>query len=247
MATNRNGTATASTERACVGSLVAHLDKFAEFLAGEGYVSQTIKDKCALVSALSRWLKQRRVPLTKLDEARLEQFHAHRSGSRRRGDVYTGCQLLEFLRSLGVVPALLQKADQTALAQLIRDYESFLSSERGLAPATLISYVPIVQGFLVAHFGNRPLRLRDLQLQDLHRFILRQVPSGSRNYSKLIVTALRSFLRFLCQRGSIKNDLGFRLVWGGSLAFVSPPQVAPARPSRATLALLRSQHCIRPA
>jgi site-specific recombinase XerD len=207
MAINRNGTATASTERACVGSLVAHLHKFAEFLAGEGYVSQTIKDKCALVAALSRWLKQRSVPLTKLNEARLKQFHAHRSGSRRRGDVYTGCQLLEFLRRLGVVPALPQKTDQTALAQLIRDYESFLSSERGLAPATLISYVPIVQGFLGAHFGNKPLRLQDLQPQDLHRFILRQVPSGSRTYSKLIVTALRSFLRFLCQRGSIKNDL----------------------------------------
>jgi site-specific recombinase XerD len=211
MAINRNGTA-ASNERACVGSLAAHLDKFAEFLAGEGYVSQTIKDKCALVAALSHWLvKQRRVALTKLNQAKLKQFHAHRSGSRRRGDVYAGCQLLEFLRRLGVVPALPQKADQTALAQLIRDYESFLSSERGLAPATLISYVPIVQRFLVAHFGNKPLRLQDLQPQDLHRFILRQVPSGSRAYSKLMVTALRSFLRFLCERGSIKNDLASAL------------------------------------
>ena len=103
MAINRNGTATASNERACLGSLAAHLDKFAEFLAGEGYVSQTIKDKCALVAALSRWLERHRVPLTKLNEARLKQFHAHRSGSRRRGDVYTACQLLEFLRRLGVV------------------------------------------------------------------------------------------------------------------------------------------------
>jgi site-specific recombinase XerD len=210
MAKNRNSTVTASTERACVGSLTA-LDEFAEFLAGEGYVSQTIEAKCALVAALSRWLKRRRVPLTKLNEARLKQFDAHRSGSRRRGDVYTACQLLEFLRRLGVVPALRQKADQTALAQLIRDYESFLRSERGLAPATLISYVPIVQRFLAAHFGNKPLRLQDLKPQDLHRFILRQVPSGSRAYSRLMVTALRSFLRFLCQRGSIKNDLASSL------------------------------------
>jgi hypothetical protein len=97
MAINRSGTVTASTEGNCVGSLAAHLDKFAEFLAGEGYVSQTIEAKCALVAALSRWLKRRRVPLTKVNEARLKQFHARRSGSRRRGDVYTGCQLLEFL------------------------------------------------------------------------------------------------------------------------------------------------------
>jgi site-specific recombinase XerD len=211
MAINRKSTVTASTQHACVGSLAAHLDKFAEFLVGEGYVSQTIKAKYALAADLSHWLKQRGVPLAKLDEARLTQFHAHRRGSRRRGDVSTGHQLLELLRRLGVVPAAPQKVDQTALGRLTRDYERFLSSERGLAPATLISYLPIVRRFLTAHFGNKALRLQDLQPQDLHRFILRQVPSGSRTYSKLMVTALRSFLRFLCQRGSIKTDLASAL------------------------------------
>ena len=211
MAINRKSTVTASTQHACVGSLAAHLDKFAEFLVGEGYVSQTIKAKYALAADLSHWLKQRGVPLAKLDEARLTQFHAHRRGSRRRGDVSTGHQLLELLRRLGVVPAAPQKVDQTALGRLTRDYERFLSSERSLAPATLISYLPIVRRFLTAHFGNKALRLQDLQPQDLHRFILRQVPSGSRTYSKLMVTALRSFLRFLCQRGSIKTDLASAL------------------------------------
>jgi site-specific recombinase XerD len=200
-----------STQRVCIGSIAAHIDKFAESLAGEGYVSQTVKAKYALVADLSHWLKQRGVPLAQLDEARLKQFHTHHRGSRRRGDVSTGHQLLEHLRCLGVVPALPQKVDRTALGQLTRDYESFLSSERGLAPATLISYLPIVRRFLTAHFGNKTLRLQDLQPQDLHRFILRQVPRGSRTYSKLMVTALRSFLRFLCQRGRIKTDLASAL------------------------------------
>ena len=211
MTIDRKSAVTASTQRVCIGSIAAHIDKFAECLAGEGYVSQTVKAKYALVADLSHWLKQRGVPLAKLDEARLKQFHAHRRGSRRRGDVSTGHQLLELLRRLGVVPAAPQKVDQTALGRLTRDYERFLSSERGLAPATLISYLPIVRRFLTAHFGNKALRLQDLQPQDLHRFILRQVPSGSRTYSKLMVTALRSFLRFLCQRGSIKTDLASAL------------------------------------
>ena len=88
MAINRKGTITASTQRACVGSLAAHLDKFAEFLVGEGYVSETIKAKYALVADLSHWLKQRGVPLAKLDETRLKQFHAHRRGSRTRRCIY---------------------------------------------------------------------------------------------------------------------------------------------------------------
>src|SRR6202140_2975654 len=107
-------------------------------------------------------------------------FHNHRRGSRRRGDVSTGHQLLEQLRSLGVVPALPQKVDRTALGQLTRDYERFLSSERGLAPATLISYLRIVRRFLTEHFGNNALRFQNLRPEDLHRFILRQVPRGSR-------------------------------------------------------------------
>ena len=135
MTINRKSAVTASTQRVCIGSIAAHIDKFAECLAGEGYVSQTVKAKYALVADLSHWLKQRGVPLAKLDEARLKQFHANHRGSRRRGDVSTGHQLLEHLRSLGVVPALPQKVDRTALGQLTRDYERFLSSERGLAPA----------------------------------------------------------------------------------------------------------------
>src|SRR5260370_15694602 len=211
MTITRKSAVTALTQRVCIGSIAAHIDKFAESLADEGYVSQHVKAKSALVVDSSRWLKQRGVPLAKLDEARLKQFHAHHRGSRRRGDVSTGHQLLEHLRCLGVVPALPQKVDRTALGQLTRDYESFLSSERGLAPATLISYLPIVRRFLTAHFGNKALGLQDLQPQDLHRFILHQVPRCSRTYSKLMVTALRSFLRFLCQRGLIKTDLASAL------------------------------------
>jgi site-specific recombinase XerD len=211
MAINRKSAEAASTRRLCVGSFAAHIDKFAESLAGEGYVSQTAKAKCALVADLSHWLKQRGVSLAQLDEARLKQFHTHRRGSGRRGDVSTGHQLLEHLRCLGVVPALPQKVDRSAQGQLTRDYESFLSSERGLAPATLVSYLPIVRRFLTAHFGNKALGLQDLQPQDLHRFILHQVPRCSRTYSKLMVTALRSFLRFLCQRGIIETDLASAL------------------------------------
>src|SRR5579859_5781536 len=208
MAINRKSTEAASTRRrAYVGSLAPHIDKFAELLASEGYVSGTVRTKYALVVDLSHWLKRRGFPVAKLDEARLKQFHARHRGSRGRGDVSTGHQLLALLRRLGVVPALPQKVDRSALGQLTRDYERFLSSERGLAPATLISYLPIVRRFLTAHFRNKALRLQDLQPQDLHRFILRQVPRGSRSYSKLMVTALRSFLRFLRQRGSIKTDL----------------------------------------
>jgi site-specific recombinase XerD len=210
MKTSR-GTLTARAERVCVRPLAYYIDGFAQFLAGQGYVPGTVKTKCALVAYFDRELKRVRLPLSKLDEKRLKQFHARHRGVMGRGDASTGHQLLEFLRGLGVIPALVQKTDRTALGQLTQDYERFLSSERGLAPATLTSYLPIVRSFLSEQCGSNALRLADLRPQDLHRFILRQVPRGSRNYAKLTVTALRSFLRFLRQRGAIKTDLAAAL------------------------------------
>jgi site-specific recombinase XerD len=195
------------TPRVCVGPIASHIDSFAKFLADEGYARPTVRGKCLLVADLSRWIKRRRLPLAQLDEGKLKLFYAHHRRSTRRGDVATGQQLLKLLRGLGVVRALPQTVDRTVLGQLTRDYERFLSSQRGLAPATLGSYLPIVRRFLTERFVNSALRVENLRPRDLHRFILRQVPRGSRNYAKLMVTALRSFLGFLFQRGAIKTDL----------------------------------------
>src|SRR5439155_1444106 len=49
--------------------------------------------------------------------------------------------------------------------------------------------------------------LEQLRAQDLHGFILREVQRVSRSHGKGVVTALRSFLRFLLQRGAIGTDL----------------------------------------
>jgi len=138
-----------------------------------------------------------------------------------------------------------RRVDRTGLGQLTHDYESIISSERGLAPATLISYLPIVRRFLTAHFRNKALRLQDLQPQDLHRFILRQIPRCSRAYSKLMVTALRSFLRFLCQRGIIKTDLASGLFGVAHWRLSHLPKSLP--PGHVERLLLRSQHCVRQA
>jgi site-specific recombinase XerD len=207
MKIDRKGALVAPTQRVCVGPIASHIDCFVKFLGEEGYARVTVRSKRSLVAGLSHWLKRRRVPLAQLDEEKLKQFYAHHRRSIRRGDAVTGQQLLKLLRGLGVVPALARAVDRTVFGRLTQDYEGFLSSQRGLAPATLSSYLPIVRRFLTERFGNKTLRVEDLRPRDLHCFILRQVPRGSRNYAKLMVTALRSFLGFLFQRGAIKTDL----------------------------------------
>jgi site-specific recombinase XerD len=118
---------------------------------------------------------------------------------------------LAHLRSTDVIPAPPQKLARTDFDKLVKDYERFLSSERGLARSTAYSYLLVVTRFLTEQFGAKPLRFKDLRPQDLNRFILGQVRRVSRAHAGGTVTALRSFLRFLRQRGAIDTDLATSL------------------------------------
>lgn len=212
MTTIRKQAVTTSTPRVCVGPLAPYLDGFAAFLTGEGYASETIRTKCGLVADLSQWLKRRGSSVATLDAALITQFHVHRRHRRRRrGDLSTGQQLLAFLRGLGVMPSSQPPPDRSALGELIRDYERFLRAERGLARSTIVGYLAIVRRFLTGQFGHRAVRLQDLRPQDLHRFVLREARRVSRTHARATVTTLRSFLRFLRQRGAIHTDLAAAL------------------------------------
>ena len=213
MKLTRHGAATAPDGRSCSGPLASHIEGFAAQLFREGYAPNTVRAKCDVLADLSRWLERRRLPLSALDEGRLRHFQAtrRRRGDARRGDPATGQQLLGYLRDRDDIAAAVQKIDPTPVACLTRDFEEFLYSERGLSRSTVISYLPTVRGFLAERFGYKALRLAELRPQDLQRFVLREVQRVSRSHGKCTVTALRSFLRFLLQRGAIRTDLACTL------------------------------------
>ena len=207
--TDRNDAAMAGGKRSCIGPLAFHVEGFAAFLGGEGYTPRTVNDKCRVVADLSRWLDRCKPVQGALDEEQLNHFHVtrRRRGDVRRGEVATGQLLLRYLRGLDCIPTLPPKVDRTPLDDLTQAFGRFLSSERGLSPASLINYLPIARSFLIDRFGSEALQLDDLQPVDIHRFIVRHAQMGSRRRAQLMVSGLRSFLRFLQQRGAIATDL----------------------------------------
>src|ERR1700733_8452780 len=102
---------------------------------------------------------------------------------------------------LGCVRALPPEPDPTPLDNLTRDFGRHLSSERGLSPATLCNYLPVVRSFLIERFDGKPMQFDELRPVDIQGFVVRHAQTGSRRSAQLMVTALRSFLRFLRQRG----------------------------------------------
>jgi site-specific recombinase XerD len=168
-----------------------------------------VQGKLQLLGHLGRWLERRRLQATDLDEERLSLFlsYRRRRGGTGRGDAPTGWQLLRYLRELGCIPTPPETIDDTPLGRVERDFERFLRSERGLKPVTLVGYLRTVRRFLRERFGREQPRFDELRPQDVHRFIVQRARCVRRSYAKLMVTALRSFLRFLQQRGAISADL----------------------------------------
>ena len=196
-------------QRLRVGPLASDIDGFAAQLTAEGYAEATARDKLRLVRDLSRWLENEGLGVEVLDEQRVEAFLLARGprGTAQR-EATTGRQLLSYLRENDRSPAAPSGlSSDSPMARIEQAYERFLVHERGLTSATVKNYLPTVHAFLTERFGTQTVQLERLVAQDANQFILRHAQRLSRTRAKLLVTALRSFLRFLYQRGDISIDL----------------------------------------
>jgi integrase/recombinase XerD len=86
-------------------------------------------------------------------------------------------------------------------------FRRYLLQERGLSTATLQNYVPFIDQFLAERFRNKKLNLSMLRATDVTGFVQRHAHRLSPGRAKLLVTALRSFFRYLRHRGEISLDL----------------------------------------
>lgn len=192
-------------QRLYEGPLALHIDAFAERLIRQGYASTTVNEKLRLIAHLSRWLDRNKLPVEDLNEARIERFRRYRRRQGRvDGHAAATCKaLLAQLREAGVIPPSPDPRGDNARRRIEDDYRQYLVHERGLASATIINYVAVVRDFVEAN----PMPLDTLCPNDIHAFIRRLSHKFSRRRLQLVVTALRSFFRYLQERGKISADL----------------------------------------
>ena len=196
-------------EHARTGPLARYVDAFALRLCEQGYATFSIKYRIRLTGALSRWMRRRGLGVRDLDEQTTGKFLQCRGRKRRicLGDAPTLRDLLEHFRQTGVIPAVAPKTDDTEAGRIERSFAAYLVHERGLSDLTVATYLPVVQRFLDDCFSTRPLRIEAIAQADISRFVPRHADTLSRGRAKLMVTALRSFFRFLRMRGDISTDL----------------------------------------
>ena len=129
------------------------------------------------------------------------------TGRVHRGDRETLLQFLDHLRKHDVISHPTPTCDDSPLAAILTRYEKHLRSERGLAAATVINYLPCIRKFLMERFQEKPLLLREVTSSDVSNFILRHAPTMSPRRAQLVTAAFRSFFRFLFQNGELQVNL----------------------------------------
>jgi len=190
------------------GPLKDHVRSFARHLVQLGYARGTGRAKLYVVRALGIWLEESGLPVESLGEESVASFLAWRrqQGRLHRGNAPTACHFLAHLRERGAVPAA-SPVDPSPGEILEDRYREFLEVERGLDPATFVGYRRWIRKFIGERFGEDTPEIGRLAAEDVYGFLLRHAHAGSPGEAKLMVTALRSFFRFLFARGDIESDL----------------------------------------
>ena len=191
------------------GPLASYAPGFVAELLGAGYRPVSASFQLQLMAHLSRWMQASEVEPGALSGEELERFLA-----ARRAAGYTNylspkalVPLVRYLRGLGVVPAA-EPPVLSAVDALLERYRAFLLAERGLADVTAVLYADLARPFLASRLDAAGrLDLAGLAPSDVLAFVLAQAERRPRRSAKLLVTVLRSLLRFLHVEGLTARPL----------------------------------------
>ena len=213
----------ASTVRV-TGPLAPFAEGLRRFLLSEGYTPLSVANVLRLTAHLSRWMTTQGVPAA-LMPTRVEQFlhHRRRCGYTKFRSTRSLRSILAYLASIGAIEGP-RAADRRPACPLLQWYVDYLLTERGLTAPSVRQYATTAARFLAAQAD-----VRRLSAADVTAFVLRESRRYSIGTTKLAVTALRSFLRYLHVTGEIEADRTGAVppVAGWRVAGL-PPQVAAA-------------------
>lgn len=187
------------------------LERYAAGFVGElvraGYRPNAAAVQLRLLKHLSGWLEREGIDPGDLREPQLERFrgeHLARVASLRIGQGLV--RVLDYLRSLGVVPAAEQPA-RSVVDVLLERYRDYLLVERGVTAETARGYVDLARPFVVTRVREGKLDFGSLTPSDALGFVLAECRHRPQRSGKMLVAALRSLLGFLHVEGLIDRPL----------------------------------------
>ena len=202
-------TLSSTIERLRQGPLSEHLDAYAAAVAEQGYAHHSISRQIVTIADFSRWLKHKQIPIGDLDHQVIDRFLRYRRRQRRvgRGDPKALDRMLSILHQKGIVKQCPPVVTDSASSKIAFEFHRYLLQEIGRSPSTAKNYVPFIDQFLMERFQNRTPELSSLRAPDVTGFVIRHAHQLSPVRAGIMVTALRSFFRYLLHCGAIVTDL----------------------------------------
>jgi len=188
--------------------LASYAPGFAAALSQSGYAPKTVANHLRLLAHLSRWMVGRHLDSTGLTPPVIGAFFAERreAGYAEHVSAQAVAPLMDYLRVVGV-GATVTSAPPSPLAALLDRFHNYLLTERGLDPRTASRYVGLAQGFLTQQLAPESGQLRRLTSAEVTAFVVDWCHQPRPRSAKLMVTALRSLLRFLHLEGVTAQSL----------------------------------------
>ena len=193
-------------QRLRVGPLAPYLDAYLKHIEQDGFLPSSAPMQMYAIARFSKWLRDRKFDLYQVDEAAVNRFLKRDPGVVHSCECAILRRLLAMLRELGVTVAKASEST-TCRERFLDDYRRYLRRERGLAEVTLEHFVRFAEQFLSARFGSGDLYFSELCAKDVTDFVQNRAYQLSPGRAKLLVTALRSLLRYMRHQGEIALDL----------------------------------------
>jgi site-specific recombinase XerD len=212
------------------GPLAGHIDLLAERLAAHGFSRVHSRIQLRLVGHFIRWLDQKGISAKQLDEALIERYwhYFERKKRVRSFDVGALVRLLDLLREQGITPRCATEAVPTLREMQLDMYRRYLREERGLAQESVRNMLLFVDRFLAEKYPRDHFDFATLKANDITTFVRKQATKRSSAQAKNLVTALRSFFRYLRHRGEIHTDLAGCVLRVPDYSFSTVPRFLPA-------------------
>jgi site-specific recombinase XerD len=214
-------------ERLRVGPLAEYLDVYLARIERDGFVPSSVPCQVYAIARFSRWLQKQRIQLADLREATVRGFLDRDPGVVHHPERATISRLISILRESGVLKAE-PSQPSTPVQECVNEYRQYLIRQRGLSGASLPNYLSFVEQFLAGRSAGRELCLTEVCASDVTTFVKSHAANLSAGRAKLLVTALRSFLRYLLHQGKISVDLAPCVLPVASWSFSAIPKSLPS-------------------
>ena len=191
-----------------------HLDdaiaSFVNELHTAGYAKESVRNKRSVVRRFAAWLRRAHLTVDAIDESHVAAFLHQPPGTVPARLKYKHAALAGFvtyLRHVGLISAPAEHAASPGDA-VLTEYVDYLRRDRGLAPNSVLVYVPFIRAWIRDHTARMGTAVMEaFDATTIQRFLVDQTRNHSREYARLLATALRSFFRFLFLRGYRATDL----------------------------------------